>query len=291
MPRPPRKQSASGIYHVMLRGINRQVIFEDDTDRYCYIRQLQKCKEKSGFRLHAFCLMSNHVHLLIEPAAEPLDLIFKRIGSGYVKWYNERYDRVGHLFQDRFRSECVETEAYYRTVLRYILLNPLKGGLETRPGTYRWSSYLAYEKGQGTLTDTQYALDLFGSRKNLLDYIFEENDDIVLDEEQLDPRLREASEKKLMLRITGCASVSEFQQLDLPLRRKYVRELSRTRLSTGRISLLTGMPKSTVYKITRDVDVWSVGNDGDGSFRFLEPSPSFHEPEPALPPEDEGIIF
>jgi hypothetical protein len=231
--------------------------------------------------------MSNHVHLLIEPAAEPLDLIFKRIGSGYVKWYNERYDRVGHLFQDRFRSECVETEAYYRTVLRYILLNPLKGGLETRPGTYRWSSYLAYEKGQGTLTDTQYALDLFGSRKNLLDYIFEENDDIVLDEEQLDPRLREASEKKLMLRITGCASVSEFQQLDLSLRRTYVQELSRARLSTGRISLLTGMPKSTVYRITRDED-WNVG---DGSFRFTEPSPSFHEPEPALPPEDEGIIF
>ena len=120
-----------------------------------------------------------------------------------------------------------------------------------------------------------------------MDYIFEENDDIVLDEEQLDPRLREASEKKLMLRITGCASVSEFQQLDLPLRRTYVREPSRARLSAGRISLLTGMSKSTVYRITRDED-WNVG---DGSFRFLEPSPSFHEPEPALPLEDEGIIF
>jgi len=246
----------------MMRGINRQAIFEDDKDRYCYIHLMQKCKKVSQFRLHAFCLMSNHVHLLIEPAEEPLGLIFKRLGSGYVRWFNEKYDRVGHLFQDRFRSENVDTEAYYRTVLRYILLNPMKAGLEPRPGIYRWSSFLAYEKGQGTLTDTQYALDLFGSRKNLMDYICEQNDDVVMDEDTLDPRLRETSEKKLMLRITGCASVSEFQELTPALRKSYVQELSRAHLSTGRISLLTGLPKSTVYRIIRNE---GSRNEGDGS--------------------------
>lgn len=251
MPRQARSISSSGIYHVMLRGINRQRIFEDDQDRYTYIHLLQKNKNKSRFRLHAFCLMSNHVHLLIEPAEEPLGLIFKRLGSGYVRWFNERYDRVGSLFQDRFRSENVETEAYYRTVLRYILLNPMKAGLESRPGTYRWSSYLAYAKGQGTLTDTQYALDLFGSRQNLIDFIHEENDDIVMDEDQLDPHLREAFEKDLMLRITGCTSVSEFQKLDDARRKTYIRELSREHLSIGKISLLTGVPKPSVHRIIK----------------------------------------
>ena len=101
-------------------------------------------------------------------------------------WYNRKYQRAGHLFQDRFRSENVETEQYYKTVLRYILQNPMKAGLEKRPGSYRWSSYLAYEKGRSLLTDTQYALDVFGSRETLLEYLAENNNDSVMDEEDHD---------------------------------------------------------------------------------------------------------
>ena len=148
----------------MLRGIKRQIIFENDGDRHYFMTVLKACKEISGFKLHAFCLMSNHVHLLIEPAEEPLSMIFKRIGTRYAVWYNRKYQRAGHLFQDRFRSENIETEQYYLTALRYILQNPMKAGMEARPGTYRWSSYLAYENGSGSITDTQFATDLFGSR-------------------------------------------------------------------------------------------------------------------------------
>ena len=152
----------------MLRGINRQVIFEDDGDRRYFVSVLGECKEVSGFKLHAFCLMPNHVHLLIEPAEESLEIIFKRLGSRYAVWYNRKYQRVGHLFQDRFRSENVETDTYYKTVLRYILQNPMKAGIETRPGSYRWSSYLAYERKKGSLTDTSYAEELFGSHEALM---------------------------------------------------------------------------------------------------------------------------
>ena len=81
MPREARKKSESNIYHVMLRGINRQIIFEDDGDRHYFMTVLKHCKDIAGFRLYAFCLMSNHVHLLIEPAGEPLSQIFKRVGS------------------------------------------------------------------------------------------------------------------------------------------------------------------------------------------------------------------
>ena len=123
----------------MLRGINRENIFGDEEDRLYFMHALDHCKEVSGFRLYAFVLMTNHIHLLIEPAGEPLDMIFRRIGIRYAMWYNKKYQRVGHLFQDRFRSENVETDLYFMTVLRYILQNPMKAGMETAPGDYRWS--------------------------------------------------------------------------------------------------------------------------------------------------------
>ena len=98
MPRTARKAAPSNIYHVMLRGINRQDIFEEDEDRIRFLNTIIRCKEASGFRLHAFVLMSNHAHFLIEPADEPLDLIFKKIGTSYAVWYNRKYQRAGHLF-------------------------------------------------------------------------------------------------------------------------------------------------------------------------------------------------
>ena len=95
MPRTARDTHKSGMYHVMLRGINRQSIFEEDADRYHFMSVLALCKELSGFRLHAFVLMSNHIHMLIEPLDEPLDIIYKRIGTRYAVWYNRKYTLAG----------------------------------------------------------------------------------------------------------------------------------------------------------------------------------------------------
>ena len=230
----------------MLRGINRQVVFNCDADKYHFMKVLQECKEVSGFKLHAFCLMSNHIHLLIEPADEPLEIIFKRIGSRYAVWYNRKYQRAGHLFQDRFRSENVETDQYYMTVLRYILQNPMKAGMESKPGNYRWSSYLAYEKGAGSITDTQYATALFGGRDQLLDYIRQINDDVALDESPYDWRIKEEQAKEIMTRISSCASASEFQKLAPALRRKCLEEMYLERLTMGQIARLTGVSKITL---------------------------------------------
>lgn len=126
MPRQARKKSESGIYHIMLRGINKQQIFEDDEDCQKYLQILKECKAVSEFKLFAYCLMGNHIHLLIQLGKEPIDLIFKRIGSRYVYWYNLKYRRTGHLFQDRYKSEPVEADSYFLTVVRYIHQNPPK---------------------------------------------------------------------------------------------------------------------------------------------------------------------
>ena len=238
----------------MLRGINRQVVFNCDADKYHFMKVLQECKEVSGFKLHAFCLMSNHIHLLIEPADEPLEIIFKRIGSRYAVWYNRKYQRAGHLFQDRFRSENVETDQYYMTVLRYILQNPMKAGMESKPGNYRWSSYLAYEKGNGSITDTQFAVKLFGSREALIGFVQQTSDDDVMDEEQYDWRLRDDQAEEIMRRITQCETASDFKLLDKSFRKAYVRDMYLNKLSMGQISSLTGLSKSTVHVWVKDIE-------------------------------------
>ena len=251
MPRTARKISETGIYHVMLRGINRQNIFEDDQDRLYFMSVLASCKKVSGFRLHAFVLMSNHIHLLLEPLDEALDMIFRRIGTRYAVWYNRKYQRAGHLFQDRFRSENVSTVQYYQTVLRYILQNPMKAGMEKHPGEYRWSSYTAYEKGQGIVTDTQYVVELFGGRETLIQYLKQDNDDTVMDEENHDWRLRDDAAGRIMWQITQCSSVSDFQKLDPDLQKKHAAEMYQERLSMGQIARLTGMSKTTVFRIVQ----------------------------------------
>ena len=273
MPRTARKPSLSNIYHVMLRGINRQNIFEEDEDRLCFMNILGQCKKLSGFRLYAFVLMSNHVHLLIEPTDESLDTIFRRIGTRYAVWYNQKYERVGHLFQDRFRSENVESDLYFMTVLRYIIQNPMKAGIENRPGTYRWSSFKAYEHGNGTVTDIQYALDLFGGRQELVDFLNQKNDDeTVMDEASYDKRLRNDVAKEKMCRITQCSSVSEFQQLDSNHEKAYAREMHHAGLSLGQISRLTGMSKTTVYKAVNAPD---HQDDAAETLQIREPETDF----------------
>jgi len=246
----------------MLRGINRQSIFEDDEDRFQFMTVLTRYRELSDFRLHAFVLMSNHVHLLIEPAGEPLDRIFKRIGTSYAVWFNRKYERAGHLFQDRFRSEAVGTDQYYKTVLRYILRNPIKAGLVSSLDDYRWSSYLAYKKGKGVLTDTAYAMSLFGSQEALDKYLSQDNDDTVMDESDHDWRLRDNSAKEIIKRITGCDSVSDFQRFDLLAQKEYARKLYLEKLTLSQISRLTGMSKTTVHRTIQSLKDESETKDG-----------------------------
>ena len=126
MPRQARKKSNSGIYHIILRGVNRQQIFEDNEDYYKFLQVVEESKAISGFELFAYCLMSNHIHLLLKEIQEPIEQIMKRITTRFVYWYNIKYQRSGHLFQDRYKSEPVEDDAYFLTVIRYIHQNPVK---------------------------------------------------------------------------------------------------------------------------------------------------------------------
>jgi len=113
MPRTRRIKSETGIYHVVLIGNNKQTIFEDEEDNKMFLITLKQFRKKSGYSILGYCLMGNHVHLLMKTGEESIGQCFRRIGASYVYWYNLKYFRVGHLFQDRFKSEVVETEEYF----------------------------------------------------------------------------------------------------------------------------------------------------------------------------------
>ncbi len=141
MPRPPRIQIAGGTYHVTSRGNRRQTIYFDDDDRRWFSMLRYRVIQRCGWRLHAYCLMSNHFHLLVETPEPNLSFGMQRLKSEYAAYFNERHSFVGHLFQQRFDSRLIETERHYEKTLRYIALNPVKAGLCDHPAEWPWSSF------------------------------------------------------------------------------------------------------------------------------------------------------
>jgi len=183
--RKPREKSRSGIYHIILRGINRQSIFEDDEDREKVIEVLAKYKEISQCRFFAYCLMDNHVHILLQEMQEPISMIIQRFSSSYVLWYNGKHERCGHLFQERFKSEAVETDSYFLTVLRYIHQNPVKAKIVKDVTDYKWSSYREYIESR-RIVDKEYALNMFSDKSSeavvrFTEFIREANGDVCLE--------------------------------------------------------------------------------------------------------------
>lgn len=167
MARTARLKSVSGMYHIMARGLNKQDIFLDVGDRMHYLDTLMQVKQKTNCQVYAYCLMSNHVHLLLAEGSDSgVGEFMQRLGSSYVLWFNHKYERLGYLFHDRFRSEAIETNDSVREVMRYIHQNPVKAGMVASCGQYVWSSYLAYMSGkehQTGLTDIERGLNLYGS--------------------------------------------------------------------------------------------------------------------------------
>ncbi len=159
MPRAARRKSEIKMYHIMLRGINQQNVFEDDEDYQKFLQVLIECKAISKFKLYAYCLMGNHIHLLIQETDEPIELIVKRIAVRYVYWYNIKYNRVGHLFQDRYKSEPIDDEAYFLTVIRYIHQNPIKANLCKKLDQYSYSSYNLFFQ-HSNIIDSDFVFDM-----------------------------------------------------------------------------------------------------------------------------------
>ena len=251
MPRKAREKSKTGIYHIIMRGINRQIIFEDDEDYEKYVQTLKQYKEKCGYEIYAYCLMGNHLHILIKVGKEPIEQIMRRICGSYVYWYNWKYGRIGNLFQDRFKSEPIESDAYFLTVLRYIHQNPIKAGISAKAEDYKWSSYIEYIS-KPKVADILFALNLLNSNPQkaidqFVRYHHESNKDSCLEIED-NHRLTDAEAIKIISREIKIKSPTDLQGLDPAIRNVILKQLKQHGLSTRQIERLTGISRGIILK-------------------------------------------
>ncbi|MBO4352160.1 MAG: transposase [Eggerthellaceae bacterium] len=158
----PRARSESGFYHVFQRGVCLFDIFEDDDDRDYYLAKLTQYAGELGAEIHAWCLMSNHVHLLLRAKHEALSVLMRKLGSVYARHFNARHCRSGPLFEGRFGSVCIETDSQFMAVVRYIHRNPSFHDENVAVENYQWSSYGQYSASVPKTCKTDFALSLFG---------------------------------------------------------------------------------------------------------------------------------
>lgn len=148
MPRKKRISFPNAMYHITNRGVRKLTIFYDEEDYLKYLEFLEETRERFPFLLHAYCLMTNHVHLLIQTNKDPIWAIMKNLNTKYAKYFNKRHDLVGHLFQGRYGAELINSLQYELDVSKYIHLNPVEAHMVEKAEDYRWSSYRAYVFGE-----------------------------------------------------------------------------------------------------------------------------------------------
>ncbi|MFZ7133092.1 MAG: transposase [Eubacteriales bacterium] len=249
MPRAARKISSTGIYHIMIRGIDRTDIFRDEDDKDKFIEILEKVKKEMDFELYGYCLMDNHAHFIIKENEVSISLIMKKICGTYGGWHNYRHHRVGHLFQDRFKSECIESNAYFIAVLKYILTNPLKVRMVDNLKEYKWSSYQEYIKKEN-ITDTEYFLGMLNeNKKKAQKYFVEElnKDEVTVVNLTVDNIRRSDKEAEKIIAVElnelGTDNVGD---LSVEKRIAFIKVLLSKGISKRQIIGITGISKSKV---------------------------------------------
>lgn len=251
MPRTERRKSKTGIYHVMMRGINKECIYQDNEDFNRFINILEQVKSISKFELYCYCLMDNHLHILLKELEEPISKIIKRIGTRYAYWYNKKYNRVGHLFQDRYKSECVETDKYFLVVMRYILNNPVNAGIVKRAKDYCWSSSREYYGLSNGITDKDFALGLFhnyskNAIKQMQDFIEDNNNEEYCSFSS--KRINDSEAKKEILKRLEDRNITNLKTIPKTQRDDFIRECKEIGISSRQIIETTGLGRGIVER-------------------------------------------
>ena len=263
MPRQARQESGTGIFHVMMRGINHQNIFEDEEDYYQFIATLDRMRfrydedgkpEGSNCTYYAYSLMSNHFHLLIREREESVGETIKRIASSYVYYYNRKYGRDGHLFKERFKSEPVNDMAYFTTLLRYIHQNPVKAGIVNEVKDYEFSSWGEYT---GTvepvfqICDTNTVLRRLplNQLNDLMNEMLPEDIRCIDIEDPSRSRPSDDQVWQMIIEMVGVTNSSAFQKLEDGSKRMVLKELKARGASHRQLERLTGVGRGLIQKL------------------------------------------
>ena len=253
MTRMPRQLSSTGYYHIIFRGVNHCHLFEEDEDYEKFLKLLEAAKSDLGFEVCAYCLMSNHGHLLVSEK-QPGDIMtaMRKVLGPYANWFNRKYKRSGSLIANRYKSSPVETDAYLLTLVRYIHQNPLMAGISKHIDKYRYSSYRAYTKGRPTLVCTNAVLSLFSidSDKAIEDFIefhkTAEQADYTLPDgvRKTEQQIRDA-----MVSVLGETKPTEICSLPLKERNAHLSLLRKKGFSIRQIERATGISKKIIERV------------------------------------------
>ncbi|SMD15905.1 transposase, partial [Sporomusa malonica] len=206
------------------------------------------------YNIFAYCLMDNHIHLVIKEGKDPLEKLMKRIGVSYVYWYNWKYKRSGHLFQDRYKSEVIEDDRYLLEVIRYIHQNPLQAEMITSLGEYRWSSYAEYTWQHSNIVDTNFILEMFSrnnetARELFIEYMGRMSDCEKEFNLERTKRLTDEEAKEIIKNAIGNLATTQLQSMAKDKRDDLLRKLKAIEgLSIRQIARITGLNFNVVAK-------------------------------------------
>lgn len=253
-----RKLSESKIYHVMIRGNEKKDIFLDDEDREEFLYIIREKNKEKKWNIYAYCLMNNHVHLLINEGVNEIARIMQRINISYAHYFNKKYKRVGHLLQDRYRSETIEDDSYMLACVRYIHNNPVKAGIVNDAPLYRWSSLNSYlDRGYQDPVgiDRSTVLGMFSENENQAVKLFMEfnktaSDDVFADYDEAEISLINAGAfVEGFLNDYDLTRDSLKKRQNSALRNKLIQELtSRSNLSLRQIAGLLDINRGIVQR-------------------------------------------
>ena len=248
MPRLARQIGTSGFYHVIPRGNGKRILFECDSDRKHFLSLLQRYGQKYELLYLAWCLMDNHVHLLIDASSGNLFKAMHDIDSSYAQYYNTTYEHAGSVFQNRYTSIPIETDNYLLSVMRYIHLNPVKANLTQTP-SYPWSSYDDYLRGSA-FTSTDMILDMLGGLNEFRTFCATDNpDEYYKIDKSTKATLSDAEASKIAKALLGKDVYNNFNSLPIDTRDSYLKRLLDIGIPARQIVRITGVGRWTVNKL------------------------------------------
>lgn len=251
----------TNLYHIIIRGIGQQDIFFDDQDRYKFLKELENTKEQYKYEICTYCLMTNHVHLVIYDKEQNLSKVMQSLTVRYVFYFNKKYERVGNLVQDRFFSRNIVNKLYFLNVCRYIHQNPSKAKI-AKMEEYKWSSYQDFlgklNDNRKSIVNTKLLLNLFSkedNKKAIEQYIefhnktenFLDGKDIV--EYEMNDKLSDEELRNIILNVLQIENVDEIKQYSPKLKKQMIKKLENIKgTSYHQISRVIGINRKMVER-------------------------------------------
>lgn len=251
MPHAARKKSESGYYHVVPKGESNRLLFEDDGDREEYLSLLGQAKEEAGLRLHAYALMSNHVHLVVEDEHGRLSDAMKFLHERYAAYFKEKAGRAGRIFRKPLWSEPIESDEYLLRAVRYVHANPAVAGI-CPASAYEWSSAKDY-LGRVGIADTDAVLDMLGGRDGFVEFSRQERMPVqAFPGSRLTGHISDEDAFRVAQAVLGVEGLEQIGEMPQETRRQAIRKLLVAGIGQRQIARLTGMTLSAVHRVEQE---------------------------------------